>query len=323
MSARDRQSDLTNLLKSGKGNLTRKFLERRWNCSSPTVHRTVARSRDAGIPILSEKGCYRIESGKVFEVPGFWFKPDELAALLGLSRWLEKLASGVLEARLTPIRARMEEILKQQGLDTTDWNERIRLLPMHFRPFDPEILFSSARAVLMRKRASFRYAGVKDTKHRTRTVSPQTLIHYRDNWYLDGWDHESGKLREFALSRIVDFEVHQDPAKEIPRKILDSHFGDAYGIFAGRARRTAKLVFEGLAAKLTGDERWHPKQRISLLPGGKIRLEFPCGNVRELARDVMRFADEVTVEGPEELRAEVEGIIRRAQVKMNPGRETG
>ena len=31
-----------------------------------------------------------------------------------------------------------------------------------------------------------------------RTVSPQRLTHYRDNWYLDVWDHDREALRSFA-----------------------------------------------------------------------------------------------------------------------------
>ncbi len=323
LSSKDRITDLALLLKSGKRNLTRKYLETRWNCSTPTVHRVISRSRDGGIPIIFEAGYYQLDKkGKSFEVPGLWFTADELAALLGLARWLEVLASGVLKEKLTPIHARMEKMLQQQGLDPIEWKDRIRLLPMHHRPIDLEILVASARAVLKRNRTSFLYAGVKDSQARKREVSPQTLVHYRDNWYLDGFDHDTGKLREFALSRIKDFKVHPKPAKEIPRNVLDSHFGEAYGIFAGRARRNAVLVFEGLAAKLVGDERWHPLQKSSLLPGGKVKLEFPCANVRELARDVMRFIDEVTVEGPEELSLEVEGLLRRAWNRLDRRRES-
>lgn len=308
----DKLSDLVTLLKDGKRPVTRRFLENRWSCSTPTVHRILARAKGIGMPIIYGSLRYRLEEGKAFEVPGLWFKPDELAALLGLSHWLEILASGVLKNRLAPVHNRLEEMLRKQGLDVTEWKERIRLLPIHHRPTDPDLLLSAARAVLSRNRITIRYIGVKDTTFRIRDVSPQTLVRYRDNWYLDGFDHDSGKLRAFALSRMSALDFHAKPVREIPRANLDAHFADAYGIFAGRARSKAVLVFEGLAAKLAGEERWHPKQKVSHLPEGKLRLEFPCGNVQELARDVMRYADEVTVEGPEELRSVVAGMLTAA-----------
>jgi proteasome accessory factor C len=316
---RDRLSDLVDLLKTGKRQVTRRFLEKRWICSTPTVHRIIARAKVSGIPIVYENLRYRLEEDVAIEIPSHWLKPDELAALLGLSHWLEILASGVLKERLAPIHTRLEEMLQNRGLGLADWKERIRLLPIHHRPTDPDILLSAARAVLSRKRIALRYLGVKDTQSRVRDVSPQTLVRYRDNWYLDGFDHDSGKLREFALSRMSALEFLSEPIQEIARPDLDGHFADAYGVFAGRARRKAILIFEGLAARLVGEERWHPKQKMSVMPGAKLRLEFPCGNVQELARDVMRFADEVTVEGPEELRLAVVGMLQGAGKRWGLG----
>ncbi len=282
----------------------------------------MSRSRERGVPIVFEGGSYRLEEGKAFEVPGFWFKADELAALLGLAHWLETLGCGVLEEKLKPIHHRMEELLLQQDLQTIDWKNRIRLLPTHHRPINSDILLSAARAVLTRNQATFQYTGIKDSKPHKRTVSPQTLVHYRDNWYLDSFDHDSGKLREFALSRMKSFQVIPIPAKDIVREVLDSHFGDAYGIFAGRAKRRAVLIFDGLAARLAGEECWHPKQRTRLMHGGRVRLEFPCGSIHELARDVMRFADEVSIERPDELRQEVAGMLLRARSRLEPKLKT-
>ncbi len=276
-----------------------------------------------GIPVRYDGRHYRLEEGKAIELPGFWLRTDELAALLGLSHWLDILASGVLAEHLAPIHTRMEEILQARGINPSIWKERIRLLPMHHRPHNPDILMAASHAVLLRKRTCFLYSGVKDTGSRKRDVSPQTLVRYRDNWYLDGFDHVTGKLRAFALSRMHDFEVQQKPAREISRTDLDGHFADAYGIFSGRGKRKAILVFEGLAAKLAGEERWHPKQKTRILPGGGFQLEFPCGNVLELARDVMRYANEVTVVEPEDLRLEVEAMVRKASERFGLGRKSG
>jgi predicted DNA-binding transcriptional regulator YafY len=203
-------------------------------------------------------------------------------------------------------------MLATQGLDPGEWKERIRMLPMHFRPVDPDTLLTVSQAVLQRKRVVIEYKGTRDSKFRKREASPQTLVRYRDNWYLDAWDQEEQKLRSFALSRMRGLQISTEPARSIPRSDLDAHFADSYGIFAGRARRMAKLIFSGVAARFIAEERWHPKQRMSFLAGGRLRLEFPCGDVRELARDVMRYAGEVEVEGPEELRRLVEGMIGEA-----------
>ena len=238
---RDRLSDLIDFRKTGKRHVTRRFLEKRWFCSTPTVHRIIARAKESGIPIVNENLRYKFKEDVAFEVPSLWLNPDELAALIGLFHWLEILASGVLKERLAPIHTRLEEMLQNRGLGVADWKERIRLLPIHHRPTNPDILLSASRAVLSRMRIAIRYLGVKDSKSRLRDVSPQTLVRYRDNWYLDGFDHGSGKLREFALSRTSALDFLSERIKEISQPDLDRHFADAYGVFTGRARRKANV----------------------------------------------------------------------------------
>ena len=114
------------------------------------------------------------------------------------------------------------------------------------------------------------------------------------------------------MSRMRNVRFLSAPAHDVPREKLDSHFAEAYGIFGGRARGKAVLVFEGEAARIVAEERWHPKQTLRHLGNGRVELAFPCGDVRELARDVMRFADEVTVIGPRALREAVAARVQRA-----------
>ena len=52
-------------------------------------------------------------------------------------------------------------------------------------------------------------------------VSPQRLIHHKDNWYLDAWDPEQSALRRFALDRIQKPELSTEAAIDIPSAQLD------------------------------------------------------------------------------------------------------
>ena len=36
-----------------------------------------------------------------------------------------------------------------------------------------------------------------------REVSPQRLVHYRDNWYLDAWCHLREDVRSFSIDAIA------------------------------------------------------------------------------------------------------------------------
>ncbi len=68
-------------------------------------------------------------------------------------------------------------------------------------------------------------------------------MHYRDNWYLDAWDHGKRALRTFAVERIRDPRLLDLHAKDIAENKLNHHFTASYGIFAGKPKRKALLIF--------------------------------------------------------------------------------
>jgi predicted DNA-binding transcriptional regulator YafY len=98
----------------------------------------------------------------------------------------------------------------------------------------------AADAVLTRKRLSFSYKSRSrpDEEERRRIVSPQRLVHYRDNWYLDAWCHGNDALRTFALDQMRDARLTDEKAREIGDEELDRVLKSAYGIFAGSRRRS-------------------------------------------------------------------------------------
>ena len=83
-------------------------------CSRSTLHRTICHLRDAlGAPVLnvSARGYfYDLGAGK-FELPGLWFRADELEALLVMDHLLESVQPGVLHAHLDPLRNKVKDLL--------------------------------------------------------------------------------------------------------------------------------------------------------------------------------------------------------------------
>jgi len=112
-----------------------------------------------------------------------------------------------------------------------------------------------------------------------RTVSPQRLTHYRDAWYLDAWDHRRRALRSFSIDRINHAIELDESAEDIPEARLDGHFASAYGIFAGKADKTAILHFSAERARWVADERWHPQQVGQFLVDGRYELRIPIAAI--------------------------------------------
>ena len=131
------------------------------DCSRSTLHRTIARLRDSlGAPILNSpgRGYFYDRSAESFQLPGLWFRADELEALLVMDDLLETVQPGVLHAQLGPLRNRVEQLLDQgvQGRGSFP-THRIRILRSHARQVPSRNLTAVASAVVEQRRLAFRY----------------------------------------------------------------------------------------------------------------------------------------------------------------------
>jgi predicted DNA-binding transcriptional regulator YafY len=144
-----------------------------------------------------------------------------------------------------------------------------------------------------------------------REVSPQRLVHYRDNWYLDAWDHGKQTLRTFAVDSIRHATLLDSKAHNVPDKTLDTELGNGYGIFAGRKTQTAVLRFTPERARWIASEQWHPKQKGYNKNGAYI-LEVPYSDDRELIMDILKYGPDVEVIAPASLRRATTEKLRLA-----------
>ena len=145
-----------------------------------------------------------------------------------------------------------------------------------------------------------------------REVSPQRLVHYRDNWYLDAWCHLRKNLRSFAVDAIQSVRVLDTQAKEIPNAELDAYLASGYGIFGGREIEWATLKFSPTAARWVSAQRWHPDERHRLENDGSYVLEVPYAEDRELVMEILRYGPEVEVLKPTALRRRVAEALKDA-----------
>ncbi|MEA3275609.1 MAG: WYL domain-containing protein, partial [Pseudomonadota bacterium] len=134
----------------------------------------------------------------------------------------------------------------------------------------------------------------------------------RDNWYLDAWCHLRRALRSFSIDRVHPVYIDDKPARQISEKRLDQYFGDAYGIFTGKAKHTAEIRFTAEAAKWVADEQWHPRQELVVHPDGSCTLAVPYGDPRELIREILKHSGDAKVARPAALRNEVRARLEAA-----------
>ena len=247
-----------------------------------------------------------------YELPGLWFNASEIYALLMMEQLLESIDPGVLAKRLEPLKARLATLLGSADHSADEVRRRVKVLTMASRGLPSAAFEIAANALLNRKRLFIRYRGRVNDEDTAREVSPQRLVHYRDNWYLDAWCHMRNGLRSFSMDCVRDAEVRPGDAIDVPAGDLDSALGSGYGIFSGEAVAWAKLRFSPVAARWVASESWHPQQKATQGPDGSFTLEVPYSDDRELLRDILKFGPDVEVLGPEGLRARVKEALAEA-----------
>jgi predicted DNA-binding transcriptional regulator YafY len=98
---------------------------------------------------------------------------------------------------------------------------------------------------------------------------------------------------------------------------MDEHFSESYGIFSGKADKTAKLKFSPKAARWVAQENWHPNQRSTFDKNGYFILEFEYGQDPELVMDILKYGSEVEVMAPTELRNKIKREIEKLHEKLH------
>jgi predicted DNA-binding transcriptional regulator YafY len=244
-------------------------------------------------------------SGPRYSLPGLWFSAPEIYALLTMQHLLENLQPGLLTLHVKPLLARFNAILGSGEHSHEEIARRVRVLHQAARQLKEGHFATVAQATLNRTRIRIRHYNRMEDRETERVISPQRVVHYRDNWYVDAYCHLREDLRSFAVDAIRAVEPLDERAKEIPKVDLDEYLKSGYGIFAGKRVTWAKLRFSPLAARWVASQSWHSKQKSATESDGSYLLEIPYSDDRELLMDILKFGSDVEVLEPATLRKRV------------------
>ena len=307
---------------AGRNAVPRDELLQKLGVSLATLKRDLAYMKDRlHAPIVFDRdlGGYRFERdgkrvGPQYELPGLWFSADEIHALLTMQHLLANLDSGgLLGPQIQPLLARLSGLLGSADNPAEEVQKRIRIETVGARRFHLSHFQAVGSAMLRRKRLLIRYHARGTDEVTEREVSPQRLVYYRDNWYLDAWCHLREGLRAFSADAIQQAEILDKRAKEVSEKRLDEVLGSGYGIFSGDEVTWATLRFTRERARWVAAEKWHPKQKGRVLEDGRYELQVPYADDRELLMDILKFGADCEVVAPASLQQRVAAECMKLQ----------
>ena len=171
---------------------------------------------------------------------------------------------------------------------------------------EPKIFDTIIEAIVKKRQLLISYRS-PSKENTARTVSPLKLINYQGRWYLSAWCLLRKGHRTFHVARIIsaDLTNHSRSAPEIIEQELDHSFG----IFKGRPRYTAEILFTGTAAELVKHQIWHKNQEIDENLEGTL-LRIPVHDDREIMMKILQYGAMARVLKPEIFRIKVASEIR-------------
>ena len=261
-------------------------------------------------------GGYKFENSSSIErieMPGLWFSEKEATALVLMQHLLSSLdQGGLIGPHIEPLTAIIDGILGQSDATAKELRKRIKVIGMGSRKNSIENFSEIGAALLKRNRLQIAYYSKSKDENTVREISPQRLIYYRENWYLDAYCHLRNDLRSFSVDGIQSAVFTNKKAQEVSEKECQEHFAESYGIFSGKATQRAKLRFSPEHARWVSGEHWHGQQVGNFDKEGYYNLEFDYNQDPELLMDILKHGSGVEVIGPASLKNKVKAELKKA-----------
>lgn len=282
--------------------------------SKATLKRDLTLMRDRmNAPIIFDKelGGYRFDNnspgiGASYELPGLWFSAEEIHALLTTHHLLSCLdTSGLLGPHIQALQSRLTALLGVSHDSIDEIRKRVKIKMTGVRKVHLEHFEVIGFALLKRKQIKIEHYTRSKNQITNREISPQRLLFYQGNWYLDAWCHLRNDLRSFSVDAIHKVELLEKKPKDVSERTLDKTLGAGYGIFSGQKVQWATLLFSPEVARWVSSEQWHHNQKSRFLNNGSYELKVPYSNNIELLMDILRYGSNVKVIAPKELANQV------------------
>jgi predicted DNA-binding transcriptional regulator YafY len=249
---------------------------------------------------------YRITNG----LDGLYQSPsaEELATLAACAEALRAEGADVRASALESLDAKVRSAMRSKALNrlVPDLEALVRAecVAVQAGPRiaeDEAVLATLRLALLSMKRVAFDYDG-GSTPGARRMATPYGLLFGRQNYLVGDEGGPAPEIKHWRLDRMSAVGLLEEVATPPADFDLRRHAEGSFGIFQDGLDDVALRVSPEASAEAV---RWrfHPAQTVEPLPDGGFRVRFRTSGMLELAWHIMTWGDQITVEGPERLRA--------------------
>lgn len=286
--------------------LTTRELAERMNISQRSAQRDIhALELELKVPFYQDEGRWVVQDG-YFLAPISFTLQESVGLLLSARLMLRHADKGdqFTASAYEKLAATLPEAIRGAVVETARG--------LADKPADAR--YSRVLSILTTGWVERRKVRITYTMERTfeRTVLPLFLepTPAGHSCYLIALDQKLEAVRSYKVERIADAvlldEHFQPPADFSPGR----HLGGAWGIWSSDGEPvTVELVFAAAVARRVRETNWHPTQRLTDLPDGRVQLLLEVNSWLELRHWVLGWGEAVEVVRPAELRNSIRSVV--------------
>lgn len=238
-----------------------------------------------------------------FELPGPMVSQEELISLVIARRLSVTIPDQERKHQLDMFFQHLSPYL---NLDITQIERKISLKNVRYFRVQPQVFDRVLKGLIEGKKLDIAYRSVHTGEFSRRVIQPLHLVLYMGNWHIIAFCEKRQGLRDFALSRISEIRLLDEPI-DLAHQSLDikKNMDEAHGIFFDGARREkVVLKFSERIAEYVKEQVWFPGQTVTESQG-RLILTFYVTDYREVMREILSFGADVEVLEPGALRETV------------------
>ena len=206
MTRTDKIEQLHNLLLTSTDDLTIEYLENLLDCSRSTVYRlfnNLKKIKGRNVVIDNETQSYKYSSLSSNIIKSLTHQ--ELSNLLLIRHLLNKIDEHRLQQIFgdNDLMTNLDAILLRRYPSDERRKPLVKFIPDIVRQVNDKVLPNLVNAINDKLMLDMKYHSHGKDETTERTISPQQIVYYRHNWYLDGWCFKRNDWRIFALDGII------------------------------------------------------------------------------------------------------------------------
>lgn len=306
------------LVQSG-GRWNARRLAEELGATERSIYRDLKVLDKVGIPLQFDEQRKSYVIARDFFLPPVQLRPDEAMALVALAEQvagleqIPHLKPGLRAAQ--KLRAQLPPAIRSH-LEKSDGRLSIRLAASSPPESTQDAFGKVHTAIESRRQLEVSYESPRAAREGAGGSKPFRLDPYElwfnlRAWYVIGFSHKHGEVRNFKLSRFDRLQVTQQRFTIPASWSLEKHLGHAWRMIRGRPRYEVELRFDAEFADTIDETRWHFTQQTELLDDGSLKFTATVDGLDELVWWVMSMGPHCRVIRPRQLAERVRELAER------------